>query len=330
MSRWVSRTVPASARRRVGAPASRSGGGLGCGHVIVPLAPCAPAYGTFARFRGDLPGWRAVSEPSSREHASPQPPPPPPLVAARPGASRHARCPDEAARWRAGAARVPCVLFRPGVRGILAASVASCTGWLARSPTRSVPWWCWRRSGPGSGTCRPGLRPGPWHAPAPRPRLRVPGRRGLVTVRLSRAVAQLAVLAVRFATGAPLGKRRTDATFLSAGTRALSGVPGWFTRPSRAGGRSGRAGNGPPSAGSRSRPRPGWPPARWSPGRCSASRASPGGARADRAFSGGGTNAGSPARSTSSSAATSAPTPATGPAAGWTSPRGSPPARTRG
>jgi hypothetical protein len=61
------------------------------------------------------------------------------------------------------------------------------------------------------------------------PRLRVPGRRGLVTVRLSRAVAQLAVLAVRFASGAPLGKRRTDATFLSAGTRALSGVPGWFT-----------------------------------------------------------------------------------------------------
>ena len=37
------------------------------------------------------------------------------------------------------------------------------------------------------------------------------------------------MLAVRFATGAPLGKRRTDATFLSRGTRPVGGVPGWFT-----------------------------------------------------------------------------------------------------
>ena len=61
------------------------------------------------------------------------------------------------------------------------------------------------------------------------PRLRVPGRRGAVTLSLSRAVAHVAVLAARFASGAPLGRRRTDATFLSAGTRALAGVPGWFT-----------------------------------------------------------------------------------------------------
>ena len=37
------------------------------------------------------------------------------------------------------------------------------------------------------------------------------------------------LLAARFASGAPLGRRRTDATFLSAGTRALAGMPGWFT-----------------------------------------------------------------------------------------------------
>ena len=37
------------------------------------------------------------------------------------------------------------------------------------------------------------------------------------------------VLASRFATGAPLGQRRTDATFLSRGTRPVGGVPGWFT-----------------------------------------------------------------------------------------------------
>ncbi|MDQ2813857.1 MAG: hypothetical protein M3Z75_18810, partial [Actinomycetota bacterium] len=38
-------------------------------------------------------------------------------------------------------------------------------------------------------------------------RLRVPGRRGLVTVRLSRAVTRAVVLAAQFAAGAPLGRR---------------------------------------------------------------------------------------------------------------------------
>ena len=61
------------------------------------------------------------------------------------------------------------------------------------------------------------------------PRLRLPGRRGAITLSLSRAVVRVVVLAARFASGAPLGRRRTDATFLSAGTRALAGVPGWFT-----------------------------------------------------------------------------------------------------
>ena len=61
------------------------------------------------------------------------------------------------------------------------------------------------------------------------PRLRLPGPRGTITLSLSRAVARVVVLAARFASGAPLGRRRTDATFLSAGTRALAGVPGWFT-----------------------------------------------------------------------------------------------------
>ena len=69
---------------------------------------------------------------------------------------------------------------------------------------------------------RPGRAPG-------LPRLRLPGPRGTITVSLSRAVARVVVLAARFASGAPLGRRRTDATFLSAGTRALAGVPGWFT-----------------------------------------------------------------------------------------------------
>ena len=59
--------------------------------------------------------------------------------------------------------------------------------------------------------------------------LRVPGQRGLITLSLSRAIGRAVALAARFAAGAPLGWRRTDATFLSAGTRALSGVPGWFT-----------------------------------------------------------------------------------------------------
>ena len=37
------------------------------------------------------------------------------------------------------------------------------------------------------------------------------------------------LLAARFVVGAPLGKRRTDATFLSRGTRPVGGVPSWFT-----------------------------------------------------------------------------------------------------
>jgi hypothetical protein len=53
-------------------------------------------------------------------------------------------------------------------------------------------------------------------------RLLGPRRLGAVTLRLAR-------LAVRFAAGAPLGKRRTDATFLSRGTHPVGGVPGWFT-----------------------------------------------------------------------------------------------------
>ncbi len=61
------------------------------------------------------------------------------------------------------------------------------------------------------------------------PRLRLPGQRGPITLSLSRAVGWVVVRAVRFAIGASLGRRRTDATFLSTGTRALSGVPGWFT-----------------------------------------------------------------------------------------------------
>jgi hypothetical protein len=50
-----------------------------------------------------------------------------------------------------------------------------------------------------------------------------------------RAGRGLAVLAGRLASGAPLGRRRTDATFLSAGTRQLAGTPGWLAhaRPGR-------------------------------------------------------------------------------------------------
>ena len=60
-------------------------------------------------------------------------------------------------------------------------------------------------------------------------RLLGPRWRGAVTLRLARTAGWAVVLAVRFATGAPLGKRRTDATFLSRGTRPVGGVPGWFT-----------------------------------------------------------------------------------------------------
>ncbi|HET6191754.1 MAG TPA: hypothetical protein VFE59_32685, partial [Trebonia sp.] len=56
-----------------------------------------------------------------------------------------------------------------------------------------------------------------------------PRRRRSVPLRLGRTAWLAVVLVVRFAAGAPLGKRRTDATFLSAGTHAIGGVPGWFT-----------------------------------------------------------------------------------------------------
>ena len=67
------------------------------------------------------------------------------------------------------------------------------------------------------------------------PRMRVPGRRGTLAGWAIRATWWLARLAGRFAAGAPLGQRRTDATFLTAGTKVIGGVPGWLTtgQPSR-------------------------------------------------------------------------------------------------
>jgi hypothetical protein len=71
---------------------------------------------------------------------------------------------------------------------------------------------------------------------SPYPRLRVPGyRRTSVLGWLARAAWWLVRLAGRFAAGAPLGQRRTDATFLTAGTKVIGGVPGWLStgQPSR-------------------------------------------------------------------------------------------------
>ena len=67
------------------------------------------------------------------------------------------------------------------------------------------------------------------------PRMRVPGRRGTAAGWALRAAWWLARLAGRFAAGAPLGQRRTDATFLTAGTKVIGGVPGWLStgQPSR-------------------------------------------------------------------------------------------------
>ncbi len=45
-----------------------------------------------------------------------------------------------------------------------------------------------------------------------------------------RLAGRLLIVAGRFAAGAPLGARRTDATFLDAGTSVIGGVPGWFAR----------------------------------------------------------------------------------------------------
>ena len=66
---------------------------------------------------------------------------------------------------------------------------------------------------------------------SPYPRLRVPGRRGRAG-RLAAGPRRLVGWRCwrgRFAAGAPLGQRRTDATFLTAGTKPIGGVPGWFT-----------------------------------------------------------------------------------------------------
>jgi hypothetical protein len=62
------------------------------------------------------------------------------------------------------------------------------------------------------------------------PRLYAPGyRRGWLTGGLVHTASWLVLLAARFAAGAPLFGRRTDATFLTAGTKPIGGVPGWFT-----------------------------------------------------------------------------------------------------
>ena len=79
------------------------------------------------------------------------------------------------------------------------------------------------------------------------PRVLRPRRRGAATLRFGRPAWLAVVLVVR--SPAPLGKRRTDATFLSRGTHAVGGVPGWFTT-----GQPGRwaylpAGSAPPSGG---------------------------------------------------------------------------------
>ena len=64
----------------------------------------------------------------------------------------------------------------------------------------------------------------------PYSRLYAPGyRRGRLTGGLACAAWWLVLLAGRFAAGAPLFRRRTDATFLTAGTKPIDRVPGWFT-----------------------------------------------------------------------------------------------------
>jgi hypothetical protein len=63
------------------------------------------------------------------------------------------------------------------------------------------------------------------------PGLRIPtGRHGSWLAIPARLTGRLVVLAARFAVGAPLGTRRTDATFLDSGTRPIGGVPGWWSR----------------------------------------------------------------------------------------------------
>jgi hypothetical protein len=63
----------------------------------------------------------------------------------------------------------------------------------------------------------------------PRVRMRG-GRGGGIVAGLARAAGRVVALAGRFVAGAPLGRRRTDATFLSRGTRAVAGMPGWLGR----------------------------------------------------------------------------------------------------
>ena len=63
------------------------------------------------------------------------------------------------------------------------------------------------------------------------PGLRVrAGRRGAWLGWPLRLTGRVLVVAGRFALGAPLSARRTDATFVSAGTQVIGGVPGWFAR----------------------------------------------------------------------------------------------------
>ncbi len=65
---------------------------------------------------------------------------------------------------------------------------------------------------------------------SPYPRLYAPGYRpGWPAWPLTRAAWWLLLAAARFAADAPLSGRRTDATFLTPGTKPIDGVPGWFT-----------------------------------------------------------------------------------------------------
>jgi len=105
--------------------------------------------------------------------------------------------------WRG--ANVPIVLHAIG--GVISAAVVLAAFWAA---VRLLAGRAFRRTA------------------YPR-RLLGPRRRGAILLPMIRAAGRALLLAARFATGAPLGRRRTDATFLSRGTHAVGGVPGWFT-----------------------------------------------------------------------------------------------------
>ena len=115
--------------------------------------------------------------------------------------------------WRAGRRVANVRLVLHAIGGVISAAVVLAAFWAA---VRLLAGRAFRR------------------ATYPR-RLLGPRRRGAITLRLAHAASRVLLLAVRFAAGAPLGKRRTDATFLSRGTHAVGGVPGWFTtgQPSR-------------------------------------------------------------------------------------------------